>query len=197
MSEVWTDVAQTYIPPAITPDATPVTTTIQGTQWSYSGDPTTTPRDEVRFLLQDTDVTNPQLSDVEIDYCIQVGLKRADSLLWVAWYCCNVLIARYTAVVNASSDGVSVDTGTLVANYRALATTLWDQYQTVTADDIPVNLDNISWGDLPDPSITPLTFGLGLFDNLRAGNQQYGNVTGALNEFEYLETDTVVPTADI
>ena len=38
--------------------------------WSYSGDPGSSTRDEVRFLIQDTDTDNQLLSDEELDYLI-------------------------------------------------------------------------------------------------------------------------------
>src|SRR5438128_529157 len=41
----------------------------QGT-FSYSGDPSYSVGDEVRFLMQDTDRTDPQVSDEEIAYMV-------------------------------------------------------------------------------------------------------------------------------
>jgi len=38
--------------------------------WSYSGDPGSSTRDEVRFLIQDTDTADQLLSDEEITYVI-------------------------------------------------------------------------------------------------------------------------------
>ena len=38
--------------------------------WSYSGDPGSSTRDEVRFLIQDTDTDNQLLSNEELDYLI-------------------------------------------------------------------------------------------------------------------------------
>lgn len=38
--------------------------------WSYSGDPSSSDRDQVRFLIGDTDTTDQQLSDEEIDFLI-------------------------------------------------------------------------------------------------------------------------------
>jgi hypothetical protein len=40
--------------------------------WSYSGDPGASTRDEIRFLIQDTDTNDQLLSDEEIDYLISV-----------------------------------------------------------------------------------------------------------------------------
>lgn len=38
--------------------------------WSYSGDPSASSVDQVRFLMGDTDSTNPQLSNEEITYLL-------------------------------------------------------------------------------------------------------------------------------
>ena len=38
--------------------------------WTYSGDPASSPRDEVRFLIGDTDASAPLLSDAEVDYAL-------------------------------------------------------------------------------------------------------------------------------
>lgn len=38
--------------------------------WTYSGDPGSSTRDEVRFLIQDTDTTDRLLSNEEINYLI-------------------------------------------------------------------------------------------------------------------------------
>ena len=38
--------------------------------WSYSGDPSKNARDQVRFLIQDTQETDQFLSDAEIDYLL-------------------------------------------------------------------------------------------------------------------------------
>lgn len=41
-----------------------------GAEWSYTGDPTARPVDEVRFLSGDTDSANPQATDSEIAYLL-------------------------------------------------------------------------------------------------------------------------------
>lgn len=38
--------------------------------WTYSGDPTASPKDEVRFLIGDTNPEEQQLQDAEINYLI-------------------------------------------------------------------------------------------------------------------------------
>jgi hypothetical protein len=38
--------------------------------WTYSGDPSTSDKDKVRFLVGDTDTDDQLLNDAEINYCI-------------------------------------------------------------------------------------------------------------------------------
>lgn len=38
--------------------------------WTYSGSPAASPKDEVRFLIGDTEPLDQQLQDAEIEYCI-------------------------------------------------------------------------------------------------------------------------------
>lgn len=40
--------------------------------WTYSGDPSTSDRDAVRFLVADTDSTDPLINDEEIAYLLAV-----------------------------------------------------------------------------------------------------------------------------
>ena|SRR5215831_20452512 len=38
--------------------------------WSYSGSPSASPKDEVRFLIGDTNPADQELQDAEINYCL-------------------------------------------------------------------------------------------------------------------------------
>jgi len=40
--------------------------------WSYSGCPSASPKDEVRFLIGDTNYNDQELQDAEINYCISL-----------------------------------------------------------------------------------------------------------------------------
>ncbi len=45
--------------------------------WSYSGDPSSSPLDEARFIMGDTDINDPVLSDEEINYMISQYHSKA------------------------------------------------------------------------------------------------------------------------
>ena len=72
--------------------------------WTYSGDPSDSDRDAVRFLIQDTDVANQLTYDEEIDY----ELVNGGSVLAAA-----VAVAE-TIAAKLSRTGSAV---TLEANY--------------------------------------------------------------------------------
>lgn len=59
--------------------------------WSYSGDPSTSALDEVRFLIQDTDTTDQLLSNEEINYLID---GYADDAYSAAVACVVALIGK-------------------------------------------------------------------------------------------------------
>jgi len=72
-------------------------------EFTYSGDPTKSTKDEVRFLIGDTDVNSPQLGDSEILYAIS---SEGNALL-AAVACATALQARYSRLSDESVGDVS------------------------------------------------------------------------------------------
>lgn len=144
--------------------------------WSYSGDPSTTERDEVRFYLQDTDAGFPLLTNEEIDWLIDEWMPKYDSLIYVASVGAATVSRKFAGMVAVSADGVSVQTGDLAQRYRDLAIELRDQYKAGQIGG-EVDIDNLLIGHGPDPNIRPLRFGVGLHDNPEAGLQDFGTLT--------------------
>src|SRR5690606_19557669 len=97
--------------------------------FTYSGDPATSDKDEVRFLLQDTDASLPLLQDEEIAWLIAEWMPRYDSLIYVASVGAATISRRFAGIVSVSADGVSVNTADLAQRYRDLALELRDQYK--------------------------------------------------------------------
>ena len=83
-------------------------------QWSYSGDPATSTKDEVRFLVVDTDSEDKQIDDCEINYL----LAKEGSPINAAICACIGLIAIYSR----DFDGKFGDTTSakITENYRGL-----------------------------------------------------------------------------
>lgn len=144
--------------------------------WTYSGDPSTGDKDEVRFHLQDTDQGFPLLQDEEIEWLITEWMPRYDSLIYVASVAAAVVSRRFAAMVAVSADGVSVQTGDLAERFRQLAVELREQYKASMIGG-EIDISNIMIGSGPEPGIKPLRFGVGMHDNPGAGLQDYGGWT--------------------
>lgn len=142
--------------------------------WTYSGDPSTSDRDAVRFWIQDTDETTPLLQDEEIDYLVELWMPQYGSVLLTAAMAAEVIAAKYTGEVSVSADGVSVAVGDLSDKYRQLAISLRSQHKQYSAGAEPW-LSGVMWDDLKDQSIKPLVFGVGFMDNYEAGQEDFGD----------------------
>lgn len=150
-------------------------TALYGGDWSYSGDPTTSSRDEVRFWMQDVDPDVPLMADTEVDYLVERYLERYGSPVLVAAVACEVLAAKMAKQVPVSADGVSVGLGELQNRYNTLAQSLRDTYKAESALDAVAIASGTMIGERRDPTIQPLTFGTGMHDNFRVGRQDYGD----------------------
>jgi hypothetical protein len=128
--------------------------------WTYSGDPATSDRDELRFIVQDTRVELPLLLDEELDYLIAEWMSRYDSITYVAAIAAQIISRKFAGIVTVSADGVSVNTSELSARYKEMAAGLRDEYK---AAQVGAEVD-----------IKPLHFALNLHDNPEAGMQDYG-----------------------
>jgi hypothetical protein len=141
--------------------------------WSYSGDPSTSPLDEVRFWCQDVKENRQLLSDEEIEFLIEKWYVQTGSLIFVASVACEVIAAKMAPEVNASADGVSVNTGELQQRYVNLAQRLRDQAKAEIDDEVTFPEESL-WTTMDDPRIEPLVFGVGFMDNADAGRSDYG-----------------------
>lgn len=69
--------------------------------WSYSGDPSSSTLDEVRFLIQDTDTNDQLLSNEEINYLIA---GYADDAYSAAVACVVALIGQASRSIEESKS---------------------------------------------------------------------------------------------
>ena len=142
---------------------------------TYSGDPSASLRDEVRFWCQDTDSDFWLMTDWEYDYLIEfTSVQTNNHPMWIASVACTVIASKFTREVSVSADGVSVDVGSLQRKYLDLSSSLREQYDEEHGNmDLPTDgqaLGTYSY----DPNIPPLLFGIGMGDNFEAGLQDYG-----------------------
>ena len=142
--------------------------------WSYSGNPGDSDLDTVRFLLQDVEEQEAFLTDEEIQYLIDNYLDRWKSPTAVAAYAAEVLSNRFAREMSVSGDGVSIDTAALQQRFADVAASLRELYKAEGATE--TFLEDFS-GVLAhgyDDSLAPLNFGLGMHDNIEAGEQFEG-----------------------
>lgn len=92
--------------------------------WSYSGNPSTTPKDTVRYLTGDTDNARQLASDEEIGWALedQNGdvYKAGASVL-------EALASRYALKADKTVAGLSINYGTLAERLAARAKDLLQQ----------------------------------------------------------------------
>lgn len=141
---------------------------------TYSGDPASGQVDAIRAMLGDTGGDDGQtwiLSDAEITYFDSLAWPVFNSALMSAAVCAEIIAGRFAGEVAISADGVSVSGQQLQDKYTALAASLRQLYKTVSAaGGLPI-VGGIDRFHVPDPTVRPLNFGIGMHDNYRAGAQ--------------------------
>jgi len=90
---------------------------------TYSGDPSQSTTDAVRFYIQDTDMDSPMLADGEISYVL---IDYPNPLLAAA-QCCRALAARFSQKVSKRVGDLSINFSDKAKQYLALATELEEQ----------------------------------------------------------------------
>lgn len=91
--------------------------------WTYSGDPSSSPRNFVRFLIHDTDTTDQLFSDEEVDAILS---EWDNDIYESARELAEVLIARFARIADNYSKNVgdislSESYGDKVQHYKDLA----------------------------------------------------------------------------
>jgi hypothetical protein len=141
--------------------------------WSYSGDPAASALDEIRFYCQDTDEDDQLISDEEIQFIYNQWFPLYTSNVYCAALVCEIIASKFAREVSYNADGVSIGANELQDKYNALASSLRDQYKALNSAYSPVDVGGIIFDEEFDSDIKPLNFGIGVFDNFRAGQQDY------------------------
>lgn len=88
--------------------------------WSYSGDPATSMRDAVRFLISDTNEADQLISDQELDWVIAVSGDT--SVYQAAHDACYHVASMFTRLATSTSVGdMSISYSDRSAGYFTLA----------------------------------------------------------------------------
>lgn len=142
--------------------------------WNYSGDPADSPLDEVRFYVQDTDKNDQLVTDEEIEFLIDKWHPIYGNYIMIASMVAEAVAAKFAREVAYSADGVSVGVQELQQKYEQLAMSLRDQYKQYDIGSGP-DVGGIMYDPAPDPRIKPTMFAIGMNDNRRAGQQDFGD----------------------
>lgn len=140
---------------------------IVGGNWTYSGNPSASAKDSVRFLCGDTDNRDQMLSDEEIEFLV----ARHSSVDHAAAWACRQM-ASSPCLVDKSVDGLRISASQRAKALVALATRLensptgtgWGVFGGGTL--ISDRRDRAAEDDYPLPA-----FRIGDGDNPAAGNQ--------------------------
>lgn len=139
---------------------------------TYIG-PGVSDKDTVRFLLQDTDLTDALFTDEEIQYTVD-GWKDEYSLQYCAAILADRAAAKYAREASYSADGVSINLAQVAQQYRDLAINLRQEHDRLLVGGSP-DVGGISPYEGLLPGTKNFAFGTGMHDDLEAGPQDYGS----------------------
>lgn len=130
-------------------------------QFTYSGDPASSPRDAVRFLVGDTNSKRPLLDDREVNHAIAEMVNLSLAAAFLADHLC----ARFTREADIKVGQVSKSLSQVAKAFRQKALDLRDDACKTAAPSFPAThhstLDALEQNnDLVDPA-----FSIGQFDN--------------------------------
>jgi hypothetical protein len=138
--------------------------------WTYSGDPQTSPKDAVRFLIGDTDAAAELISDEEIEFLLTVERNQYLAAARAA----ETIAATFTREVQASAEGMSFSGDALMDRYFELADRLRAMARKLTRL-APPYVGGISWAEREkadaDPDKIPTHFRSHMHDNPNAGRR--------------------------
>lgn len=86
--------------------------------WSYSGDPSSSDLDSVRFLVGDTDINDQQLQDEEINYLLA---QNGNNVYLSAAAAANAIAAKFARLVDKSVGDLKLNFSQRQAAYATLA----------------------------------------------------------------------------
>lgn len=89
----------------------------------YSGDPSESPEDELRFLIGDTDTSNHLLSDDEVIY----WLSKHPRVECAAYHAARGLLSKYAGRRSKSVGPTSISYGEVVGNLERILPQLASQ----------------------------------------------------------------------
>lgn len=98
--------------------------------WLYSGNPGYSAKDQVRFLIGDTDSTDPLLQDAEITWVLS---QYNNAPMNAAIRCCEAIIAKFSRLANEAVGQVRIDFSQKAQAYTKMLTMLKTRLATEDA----------------------------------------------------------------
>lgn len=89
--------------------------------WTYSGDPSTSLADELRFTIGDTDPEYPLLQNEEIAYALEL---HENNLLDTAIYCCQSILAKWVKETTYKTETETVNLTDRINSMKSLISAL-------------------------------------------------------------------------
>lgn len=141
--------------------------------FTYSGNPSESEVDAVRFLIGDTEEEEPLLHNEEILYLSSIWTLQF-SIYWTAAMAAEAIAARFAREVTFNSDSQTISTSELQQKYLTMAEGLRALHRAMPAG-AGVDVGGMLRDEYHDPTIAPLAFGRGMHDEIEAGEQDFGN----------------------
>jgi hypothetical protein len=89
--------------------------------WAYSGDPSQSTKDAVRFAIGDTISSDPLLQDEEISYILSINSSVSDA----AYAACVGIVAKFSRLADKEVGKVKIKYSQKAKQYQQLADKLW------------------------------------------------------------------------
>ncbi len=142
--------------------------------FTYSGDPSTSTRNYVRFLISDTDSTDALFSDEELNYVISEWNNDAYD---AARECAEILIARFAREADSVSKSVgdisvSESFAQKIQHYKELAHNIMMRKMRKSPPRPWANADYLKSTDDRDISDYNTDFHVGIHDNPNSNYEQ-------------------------
>jgi DUF4097 and DUF4098 domain-containing protein YvlB len=142
--------------------------------FTYSGDPTTSTRNKVRFLINDTTATDVLFSDEELDYLIT---EWGTNVYEISRAACETLVSRFSRLADSTSKSVgdiSVSQSFTAKSkqYQDLANSFLDRKMRKSPPTMTANANSLLSTD--DRNVTDFNtdFYAGIHDNPNSNYEQ-------------------------
>jgi len=144
--------------------------------WNYSGDPSKSLKDEVRFLTGDTCQDEPLVQDEEIRYALA---KHGDNTMLAGALVLRSLAARFSREASASVGGVSYSGATIAEAFNSRADELDPSGVTSGSSALLPVFGGLTYTgkeilDSDTDAVQPI-FRKGQFDNIEGGSDFDGS----------------------